>query len=371
MNFNIAQWLNTIVPMAQIVQVVNQVLPAFVLVAFMILLIGYQMGIVSSDTVFAPSARFILLGVSIAAAPWFLSIAQAIANALVGAIVGAVPALNWIIVNNPNDSSLSLDFTKAFQVIGKYITGAPGPMPDGSLMSLGKWPDYLMRVVFIFLTGLIACVTVFIMEAMLIIQKLILVFSKMLVPVFIACLSLPSAHVSAQNFLKSIVGVMCWPVGWAMVHVGTMAALQALQPPSWNAQLGELMLACATLAVVCLWSVVGTILAPMLIAKTVTSGTNFAHNLVGGFASTAGQHAARGLQTGGAVTGALVGAAMAGPAGTAAGATFGSAAGKAMAMPVTSATESAEGVNEGRRAIPSSRSAAVADAAIGLIKARA
>jgi hypothetical protein len=370
MNFNIAQWLNTIVPMAHIVQAVNQVLPAFVFVAFMILLIGYQMGIASSETVFAPSLRLVFLGVSIAAAPWFLSLAQGIANALVGAIAGVVQGLNWLVVNNPTDSSLSLDFTKAFQVIGKYIVGAPGPRPEVSLMEVNKWPDYLMRVIFIFLTGLIACVTVFIMEAMLIIQKLILVFGKMLVPIFIACLSLPAAHGSAQNFLKNILGVMCWPVGWAIVHVGTMAALQALQPPSWNAQLGELVLACATLAVVCFWPIVGTILAPMLIAKTVTSGTNFAHGMVGGFASVAGQHAARGLQSVGAVTGALAGAAMSGPAGAAAGAALGSTAGRGLAMPVTSATESAEGVNEGRRPIPSSRSAAAADAAIGLIKAR-
>ena len=79
---------------------------------------------------------------------------------------------------------------------------------------------------------------------------------------------------------------------------------------------------------------------------------------------------ARGLQTGGALAGALVGGAHAGPAGAVAGASLGGQVGNAVALPLTSATESAEGVNEGRRAIPSSRSAGVADAAIGLIKAR-
>ena len=113
-----------------------------------------------------------------------------------------------------------------------------------------------------------------------------------------------------------------------------------------------------------------------MIAKMVTSGTNFAQSIVGAFASAAGQHAARGLQAGGSVTGALVGGSTAGPGGAAAGASLGGAAGGALALPITSATESAEGVNEGRRefegrrAIPSSRSAKVADAAIGLIKVR-
>src|SRR4029077_8150252 len=157
----------------------------------------------------------------------------------------------------------------------------------------------------------------------------------------IANLSLPSAQGSAQNFLKGVFGVVCWPVGWAIVHVGTMAALQALRAPSINASLGELILGFATLAVVCLWPVVGTIGAPWMIAKMVTSGTNFAQSMVGAFSSALGQHAARGLQAGGAGTGAVVGGAVAGPGGAAAGASLGGKAGSALALPLTSATESA------------------------------
>jgi hypothetical protein len=368
---NIQQWLNTLVPMAQIAQVVNQVLPAFVIVAVMILVIGCYIGLISSDSVFPPFTRLIMLFVCIAGSPWMIGIAQQIANALVGAVASAIPNMGWLVVNNPNDASLSMDFSKPFGIISQYIAGKTGPAPTGPpVLELNKWADYLTRALFIFVTAGVACITVFIMQAMLIIQKLILVFSKLLVPIFIACLSLPSAEGSGQNFLKSIAGVMCWPVGWAIIHIATMAGLQALQPPSLNAQLGELLLSFGALAVVCLWMVVGTIGAPKLIAKAVTSGTNFATGMVGGFASAAGRHAARGLQAGGAVTGALVGGATAGPAGAAAGASWGSKAGGALALPLTSATESAEGVNEGRRPIPSSRSAAVADAAIGLIKAR-
>jgi hypothetical protein len=365
---NIQQWLNTLVPMAQIVQVVNQVLPAFVIVSAMILVIGYYIGLVSSDSVFPPLTKLIMLFICIAGSPWMIGIAQQIANALVGVVASAIPNMGWLVVNNPNDATLSMDFSKPFQILSQFVAGKTGPAPGP--WELNKWADYITRALFIFVTAGVACITVFIMQAMLIIQKLILVFSKLLVPIFIACLSLPSAEGSGQNFLKSIAGVMCWPVGWAIVHIATMAGLQALQPPSFNAQLGELLLSFGALAVVCLWMVVGTIGAPKLIANAVISGTNFATGMVGGFASAAGQHAARGLKAGGAVTGALVGGAHAGPAGAAAGASWGSKAGGALALPLNSATESAEGVNEGRRPIPSSRSAAVADAAIGLIKAR-
>jgi hypothetical protein len=329
------------------------------------------MNIISADSVFAPSSQLIMLLACIAGAPWMFGIGQQIANALVGVVAGAIPNMGWIAVNNPNDASLSMDFSKPFQIVSQYIAGKTGPAPTGTpVLELNKWADYLTRAFFILLTAGVACITVFIMQAMLVLQKLIMVFSKLLVPIFIACLSLPGSRGSGQNFLKSIAGVMCWPIGWAIVHVGTMAGLQALQPPSLNAQLGELLLSFGVFAVVCLWPVVGTIGAPWLIAKAVTSGTNFAHSMVGAFSSAAGQHADRLLQSGGAVTGALVGGALLGPEGAGAGASLGGKAGSALALPITSATESAEGVNEGRRAIPSSRSAAVADAAIGLIKAR-
>jgi hypothetical protein len=122
--------------------------------------------------------------------------------------------------------------------------------------------------------------------------------------------------------------------------------------------------------VVCLWMIVVTIGAPMLIARAVVSGTNFAAGLVGGFASAAGQHAASGVQSGSAVTGALAGSSM-GPAGAALGESAGAMAGGAGAALITSATQAAEGINGEQAAIPNSRSAGIADAAIKGIKARA
>jgi hypothetical protein len=369
-NTTIQNWLNALVPMPQIVDVVNRVLPSFVLVAVLILLIGYYMGILASKTVVAPSGRLIALFVCIAGAPWLLRLGQQIANGLVGAIAGFAPSLNWLLVPNPGDSALAMDFTKPFGIIGKYVGGNLADHPGFSPWELNKWADYLMRAIFILLTGLVACFTVFVMQAMLILQKLIIVFSKPLLPIWIACLSLPAAHGSAQNFLKSVVGVMCWPVGWAIVHIGTMAALQALQPPNINASLGELLLAFAALCVACLWPVVGTIGAPFLIAKMVTSGSNFAHSLASNFASVAGQHAAGAVQAGAGVAGALIGSGIGGAPGAALGASVGAKASEALSLGIGSITQSAEGLKEGRQPVSTSRSKAAADAAIGFIKTR-
>ena len=370
MNTTIQQWLNTLVPLPQILGIVQSVLPAFVLVAIMILVMGYYMKLIGSETVLGPSSTLIVLLAAIAGSPWLFSLAGQIADGLVGAVAAADPALSWIVVNKPNDSSLAMDFSKPFGIIAQYVGAKLQPAQGTMPWELNKWADYIMRVVFILLTGLVACVTVFIMEAMLVIQKLILVGSKLLVPVWIAALSLPAAKGSAQTFLKSVVGVMCWPVGWALVHVGTMAAFQALQPPSLNASLGELVLAFSTLAIACLWPVVGTIGAPFLIARMVTSGTNFAADMIGSFASVAGQHTSRGIQTAAPVAGALMGLGLAGAAGSGVGATLGEAASKALSYPVAAATQSAEAATEGRQPISSSRSRGAADAAIGFIKGR-
>jgi hypothetical protein len=369
-NTTIQGWLNALVPLAQIVKICNAILPAFVLVAIMLLAIGYVISLCGSDEVFAPSISLIVLFACIAAAPWLMSIAQSIANGLVGAVASVDPQLNWLVVNNPNNQSLALNFTQPYGVIGQYVAGATGPAPAASLFEIGKWPDYIMRAITVAITGGVACVTVFIMQVMLVLQKLIIVGSGPLMPIFIACLSIPAARGSAQNFIKAVLGTMCWPVGWALAHVGTMAALQNLQAPSWNASLGQLILSFITLAVICLWMVVGTIGAPALIAWSVTHGTNFAAGLVGTYASAAGQHASSAVKSGATVAGALAGSSM-GPAGAVTGASIGAMAGNVASAPIASATQSAEGVNGSRHPIPSSRSAAAADLALKAIKARA
>ena len=240
-NITIQGWLNQLVPLQQISHVVGQVLPAFVIVGVFILAIGYMMMLASSETVLTPSYRLIALFAAIAAAPWFLTIGQTIANALVGAIASADPAISWLVVNNPGNASLVMDFSKPFQVIGQFVGGTFANTSGIQWWEVGKWADYIIRGIVIAIVGGVAVITVFIMEVMLILQKLILLGSQPLMPIFIACLSIGAAEGSAQNFLKSVLGVMCWPVGWAIGHIGTMAAIQNLQPPSWTAPLFQLV----------------------------------------------------------------------------------------------------------------------------------
>jgi hypothetical protein len=374
-DFTIQQWLSALVPLDQLVKIVAMVMPAFITIAIMLLIIGYHMALLRSEEMIAPTGGLIILCFAVSASPWLLSLCGSIVYALVTAITSAVPSLSWIVVANPSDTSLAFDFTRPFSIIAQYVAGKLSSEPTISGSSIGfwelnKWADYLTRSVFILLTGIVACVTVFIMEAMLLVQKVIMIFSRLLVPIWIAALAIPAARGSAQNFLKFVLGVMCWPIGWAIVHIGTLAALEHLTPPSLNASLGELILAFGTLLVVCLWPIVGTIGAPILIARMVTSGTNFAQHLASNFVSVGGQHAVRHVTSASSIAGAVVGGALGGPAGALTGAKVGARSAEILSLPLASATQSAEGLPEGKQPVPTSRSAEIADRAIGIIKAR-
>jgi hypothetical protein len=369
-NINIQTWLNQMLPIPQLVQITGQVLIYFIMASSIIVVAGCWMTMSQTDEIKGTVFRTGVIVACIASSPWFLTLTEQIANTLVGAIATADPALNWLIVNNPpGNSALAMDYSKPFAVIGQYVGGTFANTGGMQWWEVGKEFDYLSRGAVIGFCGFVACWTVLIMQLLLILQKLILVVSGPLMPVFVASLLLPATHGSGVNFLKQLVGVACWPIGWAIVHIGTMAFLQTLHPPAWTAGLGELILAGIGLSFICLYMVLGTIAAPGLIVLTVIGGSNFANHLMAGVASAAGQHASRGLKSGGAVTGALIGSA-AGPGGAATGAAIGAQVGGMAAAPVTAATEAADGVNGGRRAVPSSRSAGFADAAIAEIKRR-
>jgi len=82
MNTTIQQWLNTLVPLPQILGIVQSVLPAFVLVAIMILVMGYYMKLIGSETVLGPSSTLIVLLAAIAGSPWLFSLANRSRTAL-------------------------------------------------------------------------------------------------------------------------------------------------------------------------------------------------------------------------------------------------------------------------------------------------
>jgi hypothetical protein len=366
-NLSIQQWLEQLIPIAKLVQLTDVATFPFILVAWLIVVIAFHLTAGSDhDNPMRVIFRVAGLILAIACVPFFLILLQQLATGLVKAIVSVDSDLAWIPVQNQNDASLALDFTKPYAVLGDFVRiRTTQGVTSASLLDLSKWTEYIMRGLLILTAAAIAALTVFVIQVMLILQKLILVGSKLIAPLFIASLGIPAAQGAAQNFLKTIVAVLCWPVGWALVHIGTMAALNNLHTPNSNATLFELFTALTPLCIVCLWMFVGTVGTPLLIARAVTSGSNFAADMIGRAGATMGYHGTNAVKSGSMAAGAVVGSAVAGPVGTALGATVGGAMGNTLASPIGGATEATHGVGDfANRALPSSRSAGVADALV-------
>jgi hypothetical protein len=366
-NQSIQHWLEQLIPISKLVQLTNAAALPFILIAWLIVVIGFHLTAgTHHDNMVHPIFRAAGLILAIACVPFFLALLQGLASGLVAAIVSVDPDLAWIPVQNPSDASLALDFTKPYAVLGQFIwLRMTQGVSAGSLLDLSKWTEYIMRGLLLLTAAAMAALTVFVMQVMLVLQKLILVSSKLIAPLFIASLGIPAAQGAAQNFLKTLIAVACWPVGWVLVHLGTMAALRNLHTPNPNATLFELFTALLPLFIVCLWMFVGTVGIPLLIGRAVTSGSNFAADMLGRAGATLGYHGANAVRSSGTAAGAVIGSAVAGPAGTAIGATVGGAMGNTLASPIGGATEATHGVGDfANRALPSSRSAAAADAVV-------
>jgi hypothetical protein len=374
---SIQKWLHSLVPVETIAQVIDQVQIAFIAAGAFILVVGYLIDCLEASTPIRPTFRIAALFATIAASPWFVTLGEAVVRGTVQLIASYAPNLNWLLVNNSSDYSMAMNFAKPYHILAQFVAGKF--QADWPGLDFSKWGEYFMRVVLIGVVGIVAGITVFLMELVLVLQKLIMIGSRPFMPVFIAALSIPAASGQSRNFLIGVIGVICWPIGWATVHTGTMAALINLHPPAWNASWWELFVAAVTLGAVCAWMVVATVGAPWLMSRKVQSGASFAAGAVAGWATNLGRHVGNVIRAGGALgggaVGAMGGAALGGPAGMVAGAAIGAragaSAGGAVASPVTTATQAAAPFNGTPQAAPSSRSAAAADLALQGLKSLA
>jgi hypothetical protein len=364
---SLVQQIHNFIPLDKILATANQITPAFVLVGVGLMAIGYLMNLMKHDLPFRPTVKFILLMAVTAGSPWVLGIVESIATGLVNVVGASNPALNWLIVNNPGETDLALNFGQPYQVIGQYLHGQSANAPG--FFQMGAWANYLIRLLFAAIASGFAVLAVTVMEVMLVIQKLILVFGRPLMPLAIGALFIPAAKQAGETFLKFTVSACVWPIGWALLHTGTMAGLRTLHPPDWNASFGTLLAAVLQLALICLWMVWVAARSPKLITRAISSGAHLVAEAIGGAAGSASSHAGNVVKAGATAGGAALGI-PGGAAGIAAGAYLGSAAGGALSAPIGSAIQGIEGVNaahganEGRQAVPSSKSRALADQAV-------
>ena len=129
-----------------------------------------------------------------------------------------------------------------------------------------------------------------------IIQKFILFSSYALSPLLIGFMAIRPLRSVGGRYLMNIVGVLLWPLGWAVAALITQGILDFMTDPSFKyidptATIYSLQ-ATVGVVVVAFWIVFSTISAPLVIQKVLTSGALATGQLLAGAASSLFQTAA-------------------------------------------------------------------------------
>jgi hypothetical protein len=170
----------------------------------------------------------------------------------------------------------------------------------------------------LYLVGLLAS---FLMFWAYIIQSIILNLGYALSPLLIGFMAIPALKQIGNRYLLNLVGVLLWPLGWAVAALVTQGILDFMTDPSFEyidptSTLPDLQKTIGV-AAVGVWIIFSTIAAPVIIQKVVATGA-----LAGSELLSHGAHTA--VQTATAAAGGAMVAAPFGPlAAVAAGGTAG------------------------------------------------
>ena len=142
-----------------------------------------------------------------------------------------------------------------------------------------------------------------------ILQKIILNIGYALSPLLIGFMAIPALKHTGTRYLLNLVGVLLWPLGWAVAALITQGILDAMTDQSFlkfdpTTQIYSLQNELG-LVVVAFWIIFSTISAPLIIQKVISYGALAGGELLAGGVNTAIQTTAS--TVGGAVTGAPLG----------------------------------------------------------------
>lgn len=127
-------------------------------------------------------------------------------------------------------------------------------------------------------------------------QKIILNLGYALSPLLIGFMAIPALKHTGSRFLMNLVGVLLWPLGWAIAALVTQGILDFMTDPSFEfidptSTLPDLQKTIGV-AVVGFWIIFSTVAAPVIIQNVVTHGILAGGQLLSGGVSSFLQTAA-------------------------------------------------------------------------------
>jgi hypothetical protein len=230
-------------------------------------------------------------------------------------------------------SGLGVDPANVYKEFVQLLVVSRAPTMTGSwwyiLSQLHNITTDILVTVALYIIGLLA-------SAMMywgyIVQKIILNLGYALSPLLIGFMAIPALKHTGNRYLMNLVGVLLWPLGWAVAALITQGMLDLMTNPGFEfidptSNLPDLQKTWGA-ALIGFWIVFSTIAAPVIIQKVISSGALAGSELLSGGARVA-------IQT---ATSAVSGAVAAAPLGPIAAVAAGGAAGGLTLLSTSSAT---------------------------------
>jgi hypothetical protein len=207
-------------------------------------------------------------------------------------------------------SGLGVDPTQVYQQFNQLLVIKRDPSTQSSwwnvMSQLHNFTTDIIISAILWLVGQLASLMMF---WAYIIQSVILNLGYALSPLLIGFMAIPALKHTGTRYLTNLVGVLLWPLGWAVAALITQGILDFMTDPSFQyidptSTLPDLQKTIGV-ATVGFWIIFSTIAAPVIIQKVIASGALAGSELLSGGASVAIQTATAAVS--GAVAGAPLG----------------------------------------------------------------
>jgi hypothetical protein len=197
---------------------------------------------------------------------------------------------NQLLITKTNDSSTSSSDSSWWDVMGKLKSVTVNLLITAVLWLIGQFASLMLFWAYVF-------------------QKIILNIGYSLSPLLIGFMAIPALKHIGSRYILNLVGVLLWPLGWAVAALITQGILDFMTDQSFmtidpTASLYTLQ-NMVGLVVAAFWIIFSTVAAPIIIQHVITSGSQAGSQLLSGGASSF-------LQTAATTAGAAATAATAG-----------------------------------------------------------
>ncbi len=194
-------------------------------------------------------------------------------------------------------SGLGVDPSQVYQQFNQLLIIKRDPSTQSSWWNVMSQPhNYTTDLIITAILWLVGQLASLMMFWGYIFQKVILNMGYALSPLLIGFMAIPALKQIGSRYLLNLVGVLLWPLGWAVAALVTQGILDFMTDPTFEyldptSTLPDLQKTIGV-AAVGFWIIFSTVAAPIIIQHVISSGVQAGSQLLSGGVSSAIQTAA-------------------------------------------------------------------------------